>query len=81
MAASGRLQSSGKLDAKAGGDIDSTASPWAGGALALWPRATQGWAAPLPCWHERPGHRRLRPADAACPCRPAATCPCREGVT
>ncbi|WZB69734.1 hypothetical protein WJ968_27105 [Achromobacter xylosoxidans] len=25
--------------------------------------------------------RRPRPADAARPCRPAATCPCREGVT
>ncbi|WP_158658300.1 hemagglutinin repeat-containing protein [Achromobacter sp. AONIH1] len=35
VAASGRLQSSGKLDAKAGGDIDSDGTLAAGGALAL----------------------------------------------
>ena len=35
VAASGRLQSPGKLDAKAGGDIDSDGTLAAGGALAL----------------------------------------------
>ena len=71
----------GKLDAKAGGDIDSDGTLAAGAHCRWRPRATRGWAAPLPRWARASRARRPRPADAACPCRPAATCPCRADAT
>ena len=55
----------GKLDAKAGGDIDSDGTLAAGGAW-RWPGDA---LAPLPAGHERP-ERRPRPADA--PSAPAS---------